>query len=213
MQLPIPCNVKRAMVGMSGDQVPNQSVLEAQMVRAWGCQPFLPHTTPSPACGLRLCYDAITPCHRPPSSSPAWSAPVPLTLHPAPTHVPTPTFFLLRLWCEHVQVVLCSDGKTVLATSWYPNRRGGRGGSPTAFLPIPHSIHGGIVSLAVGAAHTLLLGADGTVWSFGENDSGQLGRTTLNPEGGDSNVVQVPDIPDKVARVAAGESTYLAVRL
>ncbi len=36
---------------------------------------------------------------------------------------------------------------------------------------------------------------------------GQLGRTTLNPEGGDSNVVQVPDIPDKVVRVAAGEST------
>jgi hypothetical protein len=62
VQLPIPCNVKRAMVGMSGDQVPNQSVLEAQMVR--GCFPFLPHTTPFPAFGLRLCvrrHHALSP--------------------------------------------------------------------------------------------------------------------------------------------------------
>ena len=65
----------------------------------------------------------------------------------------------------------------------------------------------GAVAIAAGAAHSLVLKGDGTVWAMGDGSRGQLGQ-------GDANAswlpVQVP-VPARVVAIAAGAQHSLAL--
>jgi alpha-tubulin suppressor-like RCC1 family protein len=72
---------------------------------------------------------------------------------------------------------------------------------------IPTQIAGlsNIVTVSTSPTHTLALKADGTVWSFGENQSSELGRAT---QGGFFNpAVQVPNLSNAVAIAAASRQS------
>ena len=69
---------------------------------------------------------------------------------------------------ELTQAVLC----------WGENEQGQLGNGSTANKSVPTAISGlssGIIALAGGYNHTLILKADGTVYSCGANADGQLG--------------------------------------
>lgn len=65
-----------------------------------------------------------------------------------------------------------------------------------------------VTAIASGANHLLALEADGTVWAWGDNSSGQLGDGTLGMRGSPS---QVPGLTDVVA-IAAGRNDSLALK-
>ena len=60
---------------------------------------------------------------------------------------------------------------------------------------------------AGGAGHTVILKSDGTVWTFGENGSGQLGDNTTTDR---KSPIQVSGLSDIVA-VAAGANHSMAI--
>jgi len=66
----------------------------------------------------------------------------------------------------------------------------------------------GIGAIASGAAHSLALGADGTVWTWGQNNFGQLGDGTTTDRRAAAQVVGLTDI----VAIAAGSSFSLALR-
>ncbi|OYT90604.1 MAG: hypothetical protein CFE43_17520 [Burkholderiales bacterium PBB3] len=51
-----------------------------------------------------------------------------------------------------------------------------------ACRPQPAQVGSGYAAMAVGSKHGLALGRDGSVWSWGGNDEGQLGNGTLTPQ-------------------------------
>jgi alpha-tubulin suppressor-like RCC1 family protein len=76
-------------------------------------------------------------------------------------------------------LALKSDG-TVWA--WGNNSNGQLGVSPaTAFRTAPAQVAGlsGIVAIGAGLNHSLAVGTDGTVWTWGSNSQGQLGDGTM----------------------------------
>lgn len=67
----------------------------------------------------------------------------------------------------------------------------------------------GAIAIAAGARHSLALAADGTVWAWGANGSGQLGNGTVGGTGVTPGAV--PGLSDVVA-VAAGGHHSLALK-
>lgn len=65
-----------------------------------------------------------------------------------------------------------------------------------------------VVAIATGDAHNLVLASDGTVWAWGENDSGQLGNGTRTVS---STPVQVSALAG-VAAVTAGYKHSAALK-
>lgn len=119
---------------------------------------------------------------------------------------------------EAVPAVSIGDGFAValtaegIAWSWGTNTVGqlGNGTASTAYQTTPVRVSGTqtFVAVSAGTAHVLALDADGNVWSWGENGSGQLGL-------GDSQNRHVPTkIPlfstSKVVEIAAGGYTSFA---
>ncbi|MFY0565387.1 RCC1 repeat-containing protein [Archangium lansingense] len=96
--------------------------------------------------------------------------------------------------------------------SWGSNQSG-QLGRPESYNPnpTPEQVPGltGVVALSAGEYHVLALHTDGTVWSWGDNSNGQLGRTTEFAN--DSTPVQVPGLTH-VAGLAAGSHFSLALR-
>ncbi len=94
---------------------------------------------------------------------------------------------------------------------------GATGGDANAGLPHPTpTVVAGIgdaVAVAAGnASHTVVLRADGTVWTFGFNRSGQLGvATNAGTAAAIPTPVQVPGLTDVVA-IDAGYETTVALR-
>lgn len=89
-------------------------------------------------------------------------------------------------------------------------------GDPSVDYVTPEPIPGlaDVVAIAAGLNHSLALKSDGTVWSFGENFNGQLGRTDDN--GNPSHPAhptpaQIPGLADVVA-IAAGSNHSLALK-
>lgn len=67
--------------------------------------------------------------------------------------------------------------------SWGENFSGELGDGTTTDRPTPVRVDrhvAGITKISAGAGHTLALGGDGTVWSWGRNYAGQLGDGTVN---------------------------------
>jgi hypothetical protein len=111
---------------------------------------------------------------------------------------------------DHYSLGLKADG-TVWA--WGRNTEGELGNGTNAETNLPVWVQGlsGIIAIsaapAVGPNHSLALKADGTVWAWGYNSSGQLGNGgTTN-----SNVpIQVPGIQGAIA-IAAGGAHSVAI--
>ncbi len=73
--------------------------------------------------------------------------------------------------------------------------------------------YGGVAAISSGLGHNLLIKSDNTVWSWGENGSGQLGDTTSTPR---LTPVQVRNSADNgylasIEAVAAGNTHSLAL--
>jgi alpha-tubulin suppressor-like RCC1 family protein len=69
----------------------------------------------------------------------------------------------------------------------------------------------GVTAVAAGDRHTLAVKADGTLWAWGSNGSGQLGTggTSLQPQ---TTPVQVVQVGNGLASVAAGSFHTVAVK-
>ena len=81
----------------------------------------------------------------------------------------------------------------------------------TAANATPTQVPGTYTQLAAGRYHALALRADGTLWAWGWNSSGQLGNTTNNGNNAaNPTPTQVPGTG--YTRVAAGTSHSLALR-
>ncbi|MCL2556060.1 MAG: hypothetical protein FWE03_03450 [Firmicutes bacterium] len=129
----------------------------------------------------------------------------------------------IRAGGEQVVAVSASDVHTLALTSagrvfsWGSGWSGrlGHGDGYGQVLPthigaagLNHSQHR-VVDIAVGGAHSIAIRSDGTVWTWGENGSGQLGRPTnwqqqLSPG-------QVSGIAD-AAQAAAGSAHTVIIR-
>ncbi|KAG8588597.1 hypothetical protein GDO81_006033 [Engystomops pustulosus] len=66
-----------------------------------------------------------------------------------------------------------------------------------------------IVQAEAGGMHTVCLGASGSIYSFGCNDEGALGRDTTE-EGSETQPAKI-DLPEKVVQVSAGDSHTAAL--
>ena len=96
--------------------------------------------------------------------------------------------------------------------TWGANYSGQMGiGSPDGIRDYPANIIGlsGIVAVSTTNEHTLALRADGTLWAWGENSSGQLGDgTVINRD----TPVQVTGISDIVDFAAGGRHSLVLKR-
>jgi alpha-tubulin suppressor-like RCC1 family protein len=74
-----------------------------------------------------------------------------------------------------------------------------------------HDIAAGndVVQVAGGRVHGLALRSDGTVWAWGQNDHGQLGRGIITSEGVAPARVAVLN---RVTKISAGRKFGLALR-
>jgi alpha-tubulin suppressor-like RCC1 family protein len=127
---------------------------------------------------------------------------------PTPIRVPNLTNIVQVAGGAFHSVALRADGTV---WSWGDNSEDELGDRSMASFTTPAQVPGlsGIVQIAVGpgGAHTLALRADGTVWGFGTNYSGELGNgETQNP----GHPVQVLGLSG-VTQIAAGEMHSLAV--
>ena len=79
-------------------------------------------------------------------------------------------------------------------------------GNPIPYASQPLAVMEGVVSASAGADFTVALKADGTLWTWGGNDEGQLGTGTTE---GSATPVQVLD---QVTAVVAGDYHVAALR-
>ncbi len=86
-------------------------------------------------------------------------------------------------------------------------RLGDGGSEPTAFVPVQVALDRPAKAVSVGYSHTCALADDGSVWCWGDNDEGQLGRM---PESCDTEFCPNPlptvvsGLPSEVVAVTAG---------
>jgi alpha-tubulin suppressor-like RCC1 family protein len=107
-------------------------------------------------------------------------------------------------------VVLIANG-TILTFGYNGSGQLGRPapvGNPFVAFPTPLPVPGlsNIISVAAGFDDTVVLSGDGTIWTFGYNGSGELGRTTASPRP-NSSPGQVPGLSGVVAIAAGGNHT------
>jgi alpha-tubulin suppressor-like RCC1 family protein len=115
-----------------------------------------------------------------------------------------------------IGAVAAGASHTLVATpdgvvyAWGANSNGQLGdGTTTSPRTTPTLIQGltGIIQLAAGSSHSVALRADGTVWSFGYNGSGQLGDGTNNQKTSPARITTL----NGVVAIAAGDSHSLAL--
>jgi len=131
-----------------------------------------------------------------------------------PTQVPGLSNIVAIAVGDTHTVVLRADGKMF---AWGRNFSGqlGIGGadnndkvSPVETVPVP-----GVVAISAGFSFTLALGADGRVWSWGNNNSGQLGNgdTTVVQRFSPGLVIGLTDVVDISASKGAGPGSISGV--
>lgn len=110
---------------------------------------------------------------------------------------------------ERHSLALRSDGTV---WSWGSNQRGELGNGTTGDpVARPAQVPGltGVVAIAAGGFHSVALRSDGTVWTWGLNENGQLGSGTVG--GWRATPAPVPGLGG-VTQIAAGYRHSLAVR-
>jgi len=105
--------------------------------------------------------------------------------------------------------VLGTDGSV---WDWGTNEFGELGVAPVSTVPVTRPANAiaagsGITRLSAGYAHMLALKSDGTVWAWGDNESGQLGRGTVTAVGGPAPVTGLAS----VTQVSTGWQSSYAV--
>jgi alpha-tubulin suppressor-like RCC1 family protein len=107
---------------------------------------------------------------------------------------------------------LLSDGTV---SCWGDNSRRQCGATATALVVAPQQVPGlaGITEIAANATgdYTCALGADGSVWCWGADDTGQLGDTTGGTGTDRSQPRPVDGLPSPAATIAAGPHMGCAV--
>jgi alpha-tubulin suppressor-like RCC1 family protein len=136
------------------------------------------------------------------------------------TFAPQPSPVAVTLPASVVQIAEgIDDSAAVLANgtlaTWGADFYGqiGDGQGPDQ-RPAPFVVPGltGITQVAIGGSHMLALDSGGTVWSWGDNSSGQLGNgATSSIEGSDPTPVPVPGLTG-ITQIAAGDRHSLALR-
>lgn len=114
---------------------------------------------------------------------------------------------------EHT--IALKNGGTVWAWGANANGRLGDGTTTTRFMPVqvvhtlnPITYLGNVQAVTAGTAHTLALGANGRIWAWGANGSGQLGNGTTAQR---ITPVELGSI-DNVNFIAAGGDHSLALK-
>jgi alpha-tubulin suppressor-like RCC1 family protein len=74
--------------------------------------------------------------------------------------------------------------------------------------PVQMTLPANAVAIAAGASHSAALLADGTVWSTGNNQSGQMGNNTTNRYA----LTPVPALISNVTSIAAGDEFTVALK-
>jgi alpha-tubulin suppressor-like RCC1 family protein len=106
-------------------------------------------------------------------------------------------------------LALRSDGTV---TAWGDNEHGALGDGTTTgrFTPVQvRGLTGVITQVAAGEQFSLALRSDGTVWAWGRNDRGQLGRGTTSS--GEFVPARVA-VLNRVTKISAGRDFALALR-
>ncbi len=133
-------------------------------------------------------------------------------------------FLLFIFFCENTQImqaqelppttdnffnaVLCADG-TVQSCGQNVDGQLGLGFESSGeyyFATIPNFAQ--VKAISIGGDHMLALKCDGTVWSWGNNYSGQLGLGTTGGE--NSSPVQIPNL-ENVVQISAGAFHSMAL--
>lgn len=98
--------------------------------------------------------------------------------------------------------------------AWGNNTSGelGRGAASAASsTPMQVGVGTGVTAISAGEAFSLALKGDGTVWAWGKNDLGQLGRSPITwPTSGTPQLVLFPAPAPVIVAIAAGKSFGLA---
>src|SRR5689334_15119740 len=90
-----------------------------------------------------------------------------------------------------------------------PGQLGNPADGTFAYLPSGvYGLPGGVLDIAAGDLHTVALLEDGSVWTWGGDDTGQLGNDPASTTA--TSPVKVPGISDAIA-VAAGPKHSLAL--
>ncbi|GAA4571537.1 RCC1 domain-containing protein [Planotetraspora kaengkrachanensis] len=96
--------------------------------------------------------------------------------------------------------------------AWGDNREGALGDGTDTRSPVPTPVQvpglTDMVQVAAGWNHSLGLRADGTVWAWGDNTSGELGDGTTTSRATPAQVIGLTG----VTQIAAGQSYSLALR-
>ena len=105
-------------------------------------------------------------------------------------------------------LVVRSDG-TVWACGRNNYYQGGNGSTATWSIPVQVSnLVDGVVAVAAGEYHSVALKSDGTVWTWGYNNYGQLGDGTTNTR---SKPIQMSNVVSAVAIGANGSQTLVTL--
>ena len=105
-------------------------------------------------------------------------------------------------------IALKSDATLV---TWGSNGAGQLGYGNNGYtdgLPAPVPRFGGVTAISAGYAHSVAVRNDGTVWTWGSNDSGELGDGTTTER---DSPIQVPGLGG-VRAVSAGNAHTLALK-
>lgn len=106
---------------------------------------------------------------------------------------------------SNATVVLCDDGR-LLSFGTGEDGRTGDGTTGDRYMPVPVGRgFAGVTKVVSGGGHTLALEADGTVWSWGDNDYGQLGL------GGQPTVPTQISALSNIVDISAGQHHSLAL--
>ena len=115
---------------------------------------------------------------------------------------------------EYSSIMLATP-RNMTVTSVTPNAGSVSGGHDVTITGTDLTLRGkDIVQLEAGYYHTLLLDAEGVMYSWGDNEFGQLGTSTSTTSRGYPDIVDVTGTPlegKRVTKIAAGYDTSFAI--